>query len=209
MSFQMILGPMFAGKTAYLFSQMEQFKLRKQKCAIIRFAGDKREAGVDAQCSRAEDANIKVQLHNGINIAPVPVYCFNSLISQDAAQVFREYDAIGIDEMQLFGSLGKDDIGTVLTMIEMNVQYGKNIFGSAIDSDYRRKPIDFVSQLSCNADNYSKKLAICKSCGADAPYSARKREIPDAEFDNPTGSEEKYTALCRKCWIRNAKREWL
>lgn len=60
-----------------------------------------------------------------------------------------------------------------------------------------------VVDLLPNTEEMLKLLAVCRQCGADAPFSHRKVADIDVQL---IGGDDKYMALCRSCYTQhNAK----
>ena len=105
---------------------------------------------------------------------------------------FREYDTIAINEGQFFEDLEPE----VLKLLNT---FGKNVFVSALDSDFKTQPFANVMKLIPHANKLMKLHALCMKCanGTPALYSYRKTG------DTSTiavGGADMYMPLCRKCY---------
>jgi len=77
----------------------------------------------------------------------------------------RAAEVVGVDEGQFFPDLA--------LAAEALAAAGKTVVVAALDGDFRREPFPAVAALLPKVEAVSKILAVCKRCGADAPFSAR------------------------------------
>lgn len=89
---QLILGPMFAGKTTELFRMLNRWKLAGRNCILVKHASDNRY--VDGE------NEVSVISHDGCKL---PAMCVERL-SEDIDYLFGSYAVIGIDEGQFVSS---------------------------------------------------------------------------------------------------------
>jgi thymidine kinase len=84
--FELIVGPMFSGKTEELIRRITRAKLAKHKAIVYK-------PEIDTRYSRDS-----IKCHNGLEL------CCNFLVNPDELKVFldREPCVIGIDEIQFF-----------------------------------------------------------------------------------------------------------
>jgi thymidine kinase len=86
---QLILGPMFSGKTTELFRMLNRWKIAGRSCVLVKHSFDTRYVLDDESSSM-------VVSHDGNK---VPAICVEKL-SEDIDYQFGSYDVIGIDEGQ-------------------------------------------------------------------------------------------------------------
>lgn len=172
---ELIIGPMFSGKTSTLLDHYRKYKVYNQKVCVINYNGDNRycESGMST--------------HDRIIIE---CYMTNTLKSVVENHV-DDYDVFLINEGQFF----KDIYKTVHYLVEIKK---KTVHIAALDGNFRRKPMGDILKLIPLSDKVEKKHAICTSCndGTIAHFSKRitnnKNEILISTND--------YIAVCRKCY---------
>jgi thymidine kinase len=87
-SFQVIFGPMFSGKTTELIRRLKRYQIAKYKCLILKYANDDRYSASD-----------------------IVSHDHQSLVAISARQIMDirfkalEYDVVGIDEGQFVSSM--------------------------------------------------------------------------------------------------------
>lgn len=187
---QIIIGPMFSGKTSMMMTVVERSHRAKKKCLIITHAIDQRFNATDC-----------IVTHAGFTHASVPTLLTASLESEQVARAVKDCAVIGIDEIQFFG---RDNAAVRATMrvIEEWLLSGKMVVCAGLDTDWRREPFPILAPLVGHASIVTKLLAVCATCGEDAPFSARLTTLGDDAFVNPVGSDEKYRGVCRRCYLR-------
>ena len=119
---QLILGPMFAGKTTELFRRMRRQRYAKQEIILIKHTSDTR---YDTKYSSKRD----VHTHDGIK-APSTVV---KKLSEVDSEHLSHMDVIGIDEGQFFSD--------IVEFCEKWASRGKIVIVAALNADFQRKPI--------------------------------------------------------------------
>lgn len=112
MSLDLIIGPMFSGKTTELIRRLTKFASVGKKCLYINSSIDTREK------NNFSTHNPTITRLN--NIESIKIKEFNNNFIKDISH----YDIIGIDESQLFTSNLKYN---VLSLVE---QYDKHVIMS-------------------------------------------------------------------------------
>jgi thymidine kinase len=87
---QLIIGPMFAGKTTELIRILKRWKLSERKCVLVKHSSDLRYV------EDFDDASSKVISHDGSIFPAISLEEF----SPDVDSQFASFDVIGIDEGQ-------------------------------------------------------------------------------------------------------------
>ena len=100
-------------------------------------------------------------------------------------------DVVGIDEGQFFDQQ-LVDIATKLA------NSGKRVIVSGLDMDYLGKPFAPMHDLMGIAEFVTKMHAICMKCGSLASHSFR---LDNSSEKVVIGAQDKYEALCRKCFF--------
>jgi thymidine kinase len=86
---QLIIGPMFAGKTSELFRILNRWMLAGRNCVLVKHSSDSRYTDTD-------DEGPVVVSHDGRKMEAVNLENF----SEDLDYQFGSYEVIGIDEGQ-------------------------------------------------------------------------------------------------------------
>lgn len=170
---ELIVGPMFSGKTQELMRRVERWRVARMNCLLVKWFRDLRYS---------ED---KVVTHSGVECSVTTVSA-STLEELDVS----EYDVIGIDEGQFYPDLVETTKKWVLSK--------KRVIVSALDFTFEGKPFGDVHKLVC--ERIDKLTAVCGVCRGDsAIYSYRM--VGDSQ-EELIGGHELYTPLCRMCFTQ-------
>lgn len=177
---QLIIGPMFSGKTSTILELKKQYDLCNIDSCVINYAEDKR---YDDSLLSTHDQQ-KITCTNLISLTP--------LLDTD---ILQKYTVFFINEGQFFPDLFQ----VVKLLVE---KYSKIVYVCGLDSDFKRNSFDEMIKLYPIADNIIKKYSLCVNCknGTKALFSYRKsneKEIKVIGSDN-------YIPLCRKCYLQKS-----
>tara|TARA_Y100000114_G_C11721406_1_gene308661 strand:- start:367 stop:927 length:561 start_codon:yes stop_codon:yes gene_type:complete len=184
MSLDLIIGPMFSGKTTELIRRLIKFASIGKKCLYVNSSIDTRES------TNFSTHNPTITKLN--NIESVKIDDINNLFIEGISQ----YDIIGIDESQLFNSNLKHHI---LQFVE---EYDKHVIMSGLNGDFLRNKFGSILDLVPYCDNITKLSAYCAYCAEkgiikDAHFSKRK----DVSITDVIEiSYKSYIPVCRKCY---------
>jgi thymidine kinase len=167
---QLILGPMFSGKSSELIRRITRYELAKKRCVLIKYAGDQR---YDAECVSTHDKQVR-KAHSHTTLWDACV---------------MDYEVIGIDEGQFFPD--------IVAFCDGMANRGKTVIVSALDSNFRREPFKHIDVLIPLAEDVVKLKAVCMLCCNEASFSKR---ITDETEEQVIGGSEKYVAVCRRCY---------
>jgi len=185
MSLDLIIGPMFSGKTTELIRRLTKFASIGKKCIYINSDRDTRENKKDFS---THNPTIK-KLYN---IETTKLRDVNPLLIDG----IQQYDIIGIDESQLFNTDLKIN---VLSLVE---KYDKHVIMSGLNGDFMRNKFGSILDLIPYCDNITKLCAYCSVC-------AKNGTIKDAHFSKRTDvsvtdvvdvSYTSYIPVCRCCY---------
>jgi len=171
----MICGSMFSGKTEELIRRIKRAKIAKQKVIIFKPSIDIRynTEQIVSHDSNFVDCEVINQPKEMINLG-------------------KEYDVIGIDEIQFFDE-------SIIDCCNELINNGKRIIGAGLDMDYEGNPFGPTPKLLAIADEIIKVRAICTKCGEMANHSFR---TVDGDNQVLIGEKKEYQARCRNCIIR-------
>lgn len=176
---QLIIGPMFSGKSSEMTKRIRRFYYAKKKTIIIKYVKDDRYSKNDEIFTHDK---IKSSAFPAAKLADVYEKCLN-------------YDVIGIDEGQFYPDL--------LEYAELFANVGKIVIIAALDGDYKREPFLDVCKLVPKCESVIKLRAVCMECGKKASFSFRITNEKETEV---IGGSDKYVALCRKCYAKKEKK---
>lgn len=168
---ELIIGPMFSGKTTELIRRVERLSYGKKNIISINHQSD----------IRYNSSNITS--HNGSSIDALSCLHLMPIISK-----FDDFDVIAIDEGQFF-----DDI---VEFSEMMANQGKLVIVAALDGDFKQEPFGQIPQLIPHAEKIDKLTAVCIKCGQDAPFTTR---VSHCDNVIKVGGPEMYQSVCRSC----------
>ena len=179
MSLDIILGPMFSGKSSHLLSIIHKYNAIKFPIFIITSAHD----------IRYKEGSI-VNHNQDSFPADVAVVSLNNIKTNTK---FLEASVIIIEEAQFYDDL----VPFVLECLEV---YEKGVILAGLDGDVHRKPFGKILDLIPYCDSVVKLKALCKICndGTEAIFSSR-REASALIVD--VGGADKYESLCRMHYL--------
>lgn len=176
---EVIVGPMFSGKSEELIRRINRTKFAKQKVQVFKHCIDDRY-GVDHVVS-----------HNGMRIEAIKITC-----SQDVMdKLDKDAVVIAIDEVQFF------DEGIVDVCVKL-ADEGKRVICAGLDQDFKGEPFGPSPAIMAAAEFVDKIQAICIKCGNPATRTQRMINGRPASYHDPiilVGATESYEARCRKC----------
>jgi thymidine kinase len=171
---ELIVGPMFSGKTSKLLDIYKQCKFCNMRVIIVNHEIDKRYH------------DTMVSSHDKV-LAP----CIQSAhLSDIKDDLIAKYDVILINEGQFFGDL----YSVVLELL----QNKKKIYICGLDGDFSRKKFGCILDLIPMCDKITKLSSLCSKCkdGTAGIFSMR---LTDSKDQTMVGSDS-YIPVCRKCY---------
>lgn len=176
---EMIIGPMFSGKTTMLIQKADQYELCNQKVLMVNHCSDVRYGthGVFTHGKHKKDAVMLTHLSEFYEDSPLN-------------HAFHLHDVICVDEGQFFDDLSE------FAKRAVN-EYNKHIIVSCLHGTYNLTPFNNVCSLLPFCDLIRPMRALCMVCkdGTKAPFTRKTC------MSNPdVGGEESYVPVCRKCY---------
>ena len=172
---EIIVGPMFSGKSEELIRRVKRAIIAKQKVFVFKPKIDDRYSKTD------------VVSHNGETVEGYAV--------EDSSEILKilenekNVNLVAIDEVQFF------DEG-IIDVAEKLVDRGIRVAMSGLDQDFRGEPFDITAKL------LAKFQAVCMKCGKPATKSQKIVDGKPASFDSEIiqiGEKETYEPRCRSC----------
>ena len=180
---EVIVGPMFSGKSEELIRRTTRAFIAKQRVQVFKPALD----------TRYDDLHdmVAVASHNGRTLEAQAV----GDVAQLRERLEPETQVVAIDEGQF---LSHD----LVTFAADLADEGKRVIIAGLDLDFRGEPFGPVPELLARAESVTKLTAICVRCGAAATRTQRLIGGHPAHYDDPVilvGAAESYEPRCRAC----------
>ncbi|OHS96612.1 thymidine kinase family protein [Tritrichomonas foetus] len=175
---ELIIGPMFAGKTTEMLRRVDRAELAHKKCVIMKYSKDNRY-------SLDSVATHDLETRPAISCRELMVYfteCMN-------------YDVIGVDEAQFFSD--------VVEFSERLANNGKVVIVAGLDGTFQRKPFGHILNLISRCEILTKLSAVCTETGRDAPFSQRIVNNTEIEL---IGGADMYRAASRASYFHSRTR---
>lgn len=175
---ELILGPMFSGKSTRLIGLIRKYSYKAKKTIMIKFFADKRYT-----------EKSEVVTHDLLK--------YDSIDCKNLGEHFdkiKNYDVIGIDEGQFFPDL--------VEICEKLALMKKTVIIAALNGDFRMEPFPVVAKIISKADKIKLLKAYCFNCHKDAHYTLR---IVQSNETVLIGAGEAYKPACRECHIYFSK----
>jgi thymidine kinase len=180
MSLEILLGPMFAGKSSHILSIISRYAALDTPVLVIKHSSDTRY-------SRSEIAT-----HNGRFAPCVAVRDLDEVRLEDILR----FKVIIVDEAQFFDRL--------VPFVEWVVDtHKKHLYLVGLDGDSNRRPFQ-GDLLKCIplADSVQKLTAFCHRCADGTPGIFTYRHSGPHDQQVIVGGSQMYATLCRKCYLR-------
>jgi thymidine kinase len=176
MSLEIVVGPMFSGKSSYAMSYVRRQKSIGKKVLVIKPKIDTRYSQEDVLVTHDKE-----QL-------PCIVWDVTTAISPRDS--IMQHQCIVIEEAQFFKGL-RDFVTFVLKL------YKRDILLVGLDGDAHQKPFGEILECIPMATHVTKLHAYCMLCkdGTLAPFT-RKNDNSGPQID--VGGAEKYVPVCLK-----------
>jgi thymidine kinase len=178
---ELILGPMWSGKTSMLLTYHRQLCFCKLKVCVINFKADDRYS------------ETMLSTHDKQMIPCIMGFSMEEIMQvEENAKQINECDVILVNEGQFF-----HDIVEFTT--EMVEERHKKVYICGLDGDFKREKIGKLLDLIPLSDKVTKLRALCGKCkdGTHAPFSFRNTNSIEQVL---IGADDIYVPLCRKCY---------
>ena len=183
MSLDIILGPMFAGKSSAIIGMIRRNNFISRKTLCITSTLDKRYSD-----------QAKIITHDKDSYPAVAVETLQEL---RLVSCYHNAQCVIIEEAQFFPDLRDFVLFSVEVMKKQVVCVG-------LDGDAQRKPFGQLLELVPYADSVEKYKALCPICqdGTKAIFTSRKI-IDPAVGQISVGGADQYEPLCRKHYLEH------
>jgi thymidine kinase len=171
---EVIVGPMFSGKSEELIRRLRRAEIGKQRVQIFKPVIDQRYA------------KNGIVSHSGLEIPSELVATGSDIL----AQVAPRTEVVGVDEAQF---LGESVVDACVKLADL----GKRVIVSGLDTDFMGRPFEPMPRMLAVAEEITKLLAICMQCGNPAVHTQR---LVASEELIVVGAGGMYEARCRRCF---------
>lgn len=182
-----LLGPMFSGKSTELIRRIRRYKTINKKIIIVTHINDSFRTNKNIIKTHDDTYEEAVSLHNLRDIEKNPL--------------FEESEIIFVEEGQFF-----DDIyNTTIWLVE---EKEKCVTIAGLDGTSDRKKFgkeNTLLDLIPLADDYIKFRGLCKFCN-DGTESIFTLRLTESKEEVLVGGEESYVGVCRKHWLEFNKK---
>lgn len=177
---EIILGPMFSGKTSKLVQIYKQCKLCNIPVLVINHINDN---------ERNPDKGSFLINHDNIQIPCVTTHDILFFID-----TLDSYRVILINEGQFFHNL--------VPFVKTLLQYKKQIYIAGLDGDFQRNVFGNLLELIPLCDKVEKLSSLCGICknGNKGIFSKR---ISKEMTQTVVGGSDKYIPVCRICYEKD------
>ena len=171
---ELILGPMFSGKSTRLIELMRKYVYKAKKTIMVKYYADQRYS-----------QKSEVVTHDLIKYDSI-----NCKLLRNSFDTLKQYDVIGIDEGQFFADL--------VEVCEELALMGKIVLIAALNGDFRMEPFPVIQRIISKSDKIKLLKAYCFNCHKDAKFSLR---IVQSNETVLIGAGEAYKPACRECHV--------
>jgi len=175
MSLEIVIGPMFAGKTSYALSLVRKYTAQGLQVLVVKPSLDTRSLNIN-----------EIRTHDGDSIPCFTTDTLNILTTDFISQ----FAIIIIDEAQFFQGL--------VPFAELAVDtLQKTVFFIGLSGDSDRRPFGELLNAIPVADTITQLSSLCL-CGRPAHFT---RRLQSGYSQVAIGGSELYTPQCRTCHV--------
>lgn len=178
MSLEVVIGPMFSGKSSYALSYIRRQRAIGKKVVVVKPNIDDRYSADQVLVTHNKETTSCVVWPVVENLNP-------------CLPMFRDTDCIVLEETQFFKG--------VASFITYTVKlYKKDVLVVGLDGDAHQQPFGEILNCIPWATTVTKLCSLCQRCrdGTLAPYTRRIANENGQQVD--VGSSDKYEAVCLK-----------
>lgn len=185
---ELIVGPMFSGKTDELLRRITKYEYGDVEYLIFKPKLDTR----DGEYVKSRTGACKKCI-----LVDSPEDIYKTILEEENKG--RAIDVIAVDEAQLFLD---DMVNRFIEVVEELTLRNYRVLVAGLEKDFKGEPFGAIPELMCRCDTVTKLTAVCKICGADASCSQRLIDDKPARYKDPIvliGNSESYEPRCRFC----------
>jgi len=178
-SLEIIMGPMFSGKTELLIKKYNNSNKKNFISKAYNYYKDTRYG------------NNKIVSHDGTSINSINIETLSELFIGDNFKIVEHpHTHIFINEAQFFPDLKE----SIIKLVE---QYHKHVVICGLDSDFKRNKFGDMWDLIPHADKLTKLYGKCNNCNEKSLFTHRV----SCEKEQEVIGNKNYIPLCRLCYV--------
>lgn len=181
---EIILGPMFSGKTSKLIDIYKQYRFCDMDVLVVNHSDDNRHS----------NSTIQMTSHDQHFIECIQSETIRHLIDTFIVGITNQKPIVVlINEGQFFPDLQEG-------VTELINQYHAHVYVAGLDGDFKRDKFGQMLDLIPMCDKVYKLHSLCVLCknGTKAIFS--HRTITTCTEQKKIGAEDVYQPLCRDCY---------
>ena len=178
MSLDIVLGPMWAGKSSYIIGKIRRYRAIGWEVLVVANPLDDRYG------------THVVSSHDKEQVSALAISDLQKLYEDPR---YRSAQLLVIEEAQFYKGL----YDFVKTAVERD---GKHVVCVGLDGDAQRKPFGEILSLIPLCDTLEKIKSLCAECGDGTDALFTHRYTPSQE-QIQVGAENTYAPLCRKHYL--------
>ena len=193
-SLDLLIGPMFAGKTTELLRQLTILSEMGLNCCYVNSKQDSRSSGPFSTHN-----NLLNQAHFSDN-SKKPISSIKITNIEELLCHVDQYDVFGIDEAQLFSGL----LSVCNQLVDDN---NKKVIVAGLNGTSEREPFGEIVNLIPFSDKIQKLEPFCKLCAEQKLFTPAifTKCMIDKTNTIMIGGKDIYTAVCRQCYINTVE----
>jgi thymidine kinase len=182
MSLDIVLGPMWAGKSSYILGKIRRYRAIGWNVFVITNSIDDRYGH---------------QVISNHDNEHSPAYSCKELLPLLQDKRYEDAKLVILEESQFFPDL----FDFVIQAVD---RQGKHVVCVGLDGDSERRPFGDILKLIPYCDHVEKITSLCTECcdGTPALFSYRK---DSSKEQIQVGAEASYAPLCRKHFLSKKK----
>ena len=182
---EIILGPMWSGKTSALLKIHRQYSFCKSRVCVINYKADSRYS------------ETMMSTHDKEMIPCIMGFSMEEIMKIHEDEI-ESSEVILINEGQFFN----DIVPFTTKMVE---EKGKKVYICGLDGDFQRNKIGNLLELIPMCDKMTKLHSLCSICknGTLAPFTFRST----CDTEQVLIGNDMYMPLCRSCYHVQTKRK--
>jgi thymidine kinase len=188
---ELIIGPMFSGKT----SRLHEIYRKAHYCNANIFVLNH---SIDTRYSTDAVVNHNNERIPCVNYSTIRDFITNQIDPYVTSDKNIQNSVILINEGQFFTDIKE-------CVIELVEKFGCKVYVCGLDGDFKRTPFGNFLDLIPYSNNVVKLNSLCMNCknGTEAPFTCRHSSKNEKQI--MVGSDESYIPVCRKCYIAFTK----
>ena len=189
---EVILGPMFSGKTSKLVEIYKQYTFCNIPILVVNHQEDNRYN------NNNDDNNCAMITHDQIKINCIQSNTLLSVLEGRIESYHEKPMAVLINEGQFFPDLYK-------AVYEMVYTHKMHVYVGGLDGDFQQKKFGQMLDLIPICDKVHKLHSLCVHCKDGTKASFSHRIDNSNQEQKLVGASEAYIPLCRACLINSSK----